>query len=294
MDQAPTLRLKDEQLDRAVEVADGFWIIATRHRPGYTRFNPEVNNRVLVFRLMEAGVPVLVVVNAVESPAALAEVQRLERETRAPVRYLLAPGGGHSVMLPAWHDALPNARVLVGPARIPRLVAGKRLANSPRFALLDANDPLPQFTGQLEAVNFDGLKGFRENVTPKEGGSESRFGLLKMMLTEMPPKDPIDELWLYHVASRTLIGGENLGWILSREAHRRLPLMMRMMMKADRVYVMTGPRGVAEPARVRANWQRILRWPAENLLSYHDSIGNGVLGNACARLAEAVQAVKQA
>lgn len=74
------------------------------------------------------------------------------------------------------------------------------------------------FAGQLEAVCFDGLLGFRENITPKEGGKDSPFAMFKVMLTEMPPKDPIDELWLHHVATGAVIGGENLGWMLEPRA----------------------------------------------------------------------------
>jgi hypothetical protein len=290
------IHIEGEQADRAVEVASGFWVIGTKHRPGYSRFNPEVNNRCLIFKLRDASAgnqEVLVVVNAVDG-AAIDEVRRIEAETRVPIRYLVAPGGGHSVMLPEWHDRLPGARVLVGPARIPRIAAGKKLASSPRFATLDGADPLPQFKGQLEAVNFDGLLGFRENVTPKEGGKDSALGMLKVMLTEMPPKDPIDELWLYHVASRTVIGGENLGWILTKSARAAMPFMMRMMMKAEQLYLMKGPRGVADAQKVAANWKKVLAWPAETAMTYHDTIGTAFGPGAQAALTEAVRAAKQA
>jgi hypothetical protein len=109
----------------------------------------------------------------------------------------------------------------------------------------------------------------------------------------MPPKDPTDELWLYHVASRTVIGGENLGWILSKQAHAAMPFMMRMMMKAERLYIMTGPRKVASPARVAAHWKTILDWPAETIMTYHDTLGTAFNSEARAALEEAVKAVKQ-
>jgi hypothetical protein len=289
------LHLEREQWDRAVQVADGFWIIATHHRPGYSRFNPQINNRALVFRLRDAsagGAEVLAVVNTPDL-SAVAEVRRLERETGLQVRYVIAPGGGHNVLLPAWHDEFTSAKVLVGPVRIPRTAAGKKLAASARFAAMDAADPLPQFKGQLEAVNFDGLLGFRENRTPQEGGKDSMFGLLKILLTEMPPKDPTDELWLFHVGSRTVIAGENLGWILSREDHKAMPLMMRLMMKPERVAVMTGPRGVADPARVAGHWSRILAWPAEVVMTYHDSLGKAFVGDGRAALTAAARAARQ-
>src|SRR5262249_49650701 len=156
-----------------------------------------------------------------------------------------------------------------------------------RFATFDTTDPLPQFRGQLEAVNFDGLLGFRENKTPAEGGKDSSLGLLKVLLTEMPPKDPTDELWLFHVASRTAIGGENLGWILSKQAHKAMPFMMRMMMKAERIYIMNGPRKVADRERVAAHWKTILGWPVETLMTYHDTLGTAFSTGAKAALEEA-------
>lgn len=291
-----TLVIRNEQWNRAVEVAPGFWIIATRHHPGTSRYTPEINNRCLVFRLKDAsagGSDVLLLANAVDT-VALSEVRRLEAETKIPIRYLIAPGAGHSLHLAEWHDALPQATVLVGPVRIPRIAAGRKLAASARFRIFDQDDPLPMFHGQLEAVNFDGLGGFKETVTPKEGGKDSKFGMFKAMIQNMPPKDPHDELWLYHAATRTVIGGENLGWNLSRKDLAGMGFMFRMMMKAEQIYVMAGPRPPLDKEKVRKNWQKVLAWPVENVLSYHDTLGTGTLGNGQMLLRAAVAKVKQA
>jgi hypothetical protein len=290
-----SLRIADEQWNKAVEVAPGFWVIATYHHPGASKYSPETNNRCLVFRLndtIDGNRPVLLVANAVDS-VALPEVRRIASETGLPVRYLIAVGAGHSLCLEEWHDALAETTVLVGPVRIPRIRAGKRLAASPRFRVFDQDDPLPMFHGQLEAVNFDGLGGFKETLTPKEGGKDSPFGFIKVMLSNMPPRDPHDELWLYHVATKTVIGGENLGWQLSKAQLASMGFMFRMMMKAEQVYIVTGPRPVLDKARVSANWRKILGWPAENVLSYHDTLGTGCIGGGNAALAAAVRAVRQ-
>ena len=291
----PTIDIGKEKWNQAVEVAPDFWVVATHHHPGGSKYNPEINNRCLVFRLKDAaagGTPVLLVANATDE-VALPEVRRIEKETGAPIRYVVAVGAGHSLRLAAWHDALPAARVLVGPARIPRIAAGKKLASSPRFTIFDGSAPLPMFRGQLEAVNFDGIGGFKEAVTPLEGGKDSPLGFFKVMLTNMPPRDPHDELWLYHVASRTIIGGENLGWNLSTTELAKMGFMLRMMMKSERVYVMTGPRPVLDKGRVKANWERVLAWPAENILSYHDTIGTGQIGGGQGALRAAVEKAKQ-
>lgn len=149
------------------------------------------------------------------------------------------------------------------------------------------------FHGQLEAVNFDGIGGFKENMTPKEGAKDSKFSFLKVLANNMPPKDPHDELWLYHVASHTLIAGENLGWNLSKQQLGSMSFMFRMMMKAEQVYILTGPRPVLNKEHVKTNWQKILAFPAENVLTYHDTLGTGSLGNGQAKLAAAVAKAKQ-
>lgn len=290
------LNLANERWNEAVEVAPGFWVIATHHHPGTSKYTPEINNRCLIFRLNDAldgNKPVLLVANAVDA-SALPEVRRIAEETKLPIRYLIAPGAGHSLSLVEWHNALPDVTVLAGPARIPRIAAGKALASSPRFKVFDQNDPLPMFHGQLEAVNFDGIGGFKENMTPKEGAKDSKFSFLKVLINNMPPKDPHDELWLYHVASQTLIGGENLGWNLSKQQLSSMSFMFRMMMKAEQVYILAGPRPVLDKERVRANWNKILAFPTENVLTYHDTLGTGTLGQGQAKLAAAVAKAKQA
>jgi hypothetical protein len=104
-----SLDLSRETYGKAVQVWDGVWLIATRHRPGLSRHMFEVNNRCLVFRLEDraAGGPVLLVVNAVDPAEAIPEVKRLERETGLGVRYLLSPGGGHHLMMAPWHEQFP-------------------------------------------------------------------------------------------------------------------------------------------------------------------------------------------
>jgi len=69
--------------------------------------------------------------------------------------------------------------------------------------------------------------------------------------------------------------------------------MMRMMMKADRLYIMTGPRKVAKAKRAASHWKTILGWPAETVMTYHDTLGTAFTSDAHAALEQAVKAVKQ-
>jgi hypothetical protein len=284
---APSIDLTHETPGRAVRVADGFWIIATRHHPGGSHSFPEINNRCLIFRLIENDSPLLLVINGVDR-SAISEVKRVEHETGLRVRYVLSPGGGHHVLMPPWAEAFPDASVLVGSARIPRTANGKKLLALPNVATYDAGRFLPQFAGQLELVSFCGLFGGPDNHSPAEGGPDGvrlMFRMLFAMLFQM--KDPVDELWTFHVASRTLIGGENLGWMYAKADHARLPGMFKSMIEPDRVYLFKDARKVADAKLVRACWQEILKWPAETVLTYHDPPGYGFHGDGRAAIREA-------
>jgi hypothetical protein len=286
-----TIELAREKVGKAAEVFDGFWMIATRHHPGGAQKMPEINNRCLVFRLEEAGQPILLVVNAVD-PEVIGEVKRIEAETGLSVRYLVSPGGGHHLTVEPWHDAFTQARVLLPPARIPRTQNGKRLLELPRVGLLDANDPLPQFNGQLDAVLFDGLLAMRDHRSAMEGAKENFGNMLKMMWAMMTVNDPVDELWLHHVASGTVIGGENLGWMFPKDAFAKLPGMFKMMMAPDKVYVMKA-RKIGDRARVAAHWDNVLSWPARVVMTYHDPPGHAFVGDGQAALRAAAQEVGQ-
>ena len=69
--------------------------------------------------------------------------------------------------------------------------------------------------------------------------------------------------------------------------------MMRVQMKADTVYIMPGVRKVADKARVAAAWRRVLEWPGENLIGYHDPPRGVFTGDVRAALTAAVRRVKQ-
>ena len=285
--------LTKETVGTAAQVADGFWIVATRHAPGGSRRFPEVNNRCLVFRVVENGAPILVVINGVEV-GAIAEVKRLERETGLTVRYVLSPGGGHHVLLPPWVEAFPEASVLVGPARIPRTENGKKLLAMPRVGTFDPDDPLPQFKGQLEFVSFRGLYGAPDHPSAGEGGSDGLLAIMGMMFTMMfKMKDPIDELWTYHLPTRTLVGGENLGWRYPKATYASLPMMLKGMFTPDAVYLFKDARKVADAKAVEECWRKVLAWPASTVLTYHDPAGHGFQGDGREALEKAARAARQ-
>jgi hypothetical protein len=296
MSSPAAIKIELETVGRAREVFDGFWIIATPHRPGLSKRMFEVNNRCLVFRLYDtpAGSSCLVVVNAVDPAAAIPEVRRLERETGLPVRYVISPGGGHHLHMPAWHAAFAGARVLLCPVRVPGTANGRKLLEQPRVELMNLEDPLPQFRGQLDAVLFHGLVGPADSRSPAEGGSDSLFGMMKGMVHLMTSRAPADELWLHHAASGTVIAGENLAWFYPKAAYDAQPMMARSMLKPDKVWIWTMARKVGDAGTVAACWRRVLAWPARTVMSFHDVVGTaGGTGDAQAALRAAVEASGQ-
>jgi len=222
-------------------------------------------------------------------------VQRLERETGLPVTGIVSPGGGHHLHMPAWHAAFPSATLLVGPERIPRTANGRRLMELGRVETLSLDDPFPQFRGQLDAVVFHGLGGPPDHRSAGEGAPDTRFQHMKKMFKIMTAKqtDPVDELWLHHVPSQTVIGGENLTWYYPKAALRGAPFMLKSMIKPDQVTIMTMARKVAAPEKVTACWRRILSWPSRTLLTYHDAPGSGFVGDGRAALKAAVERAGQ-
>ena len=54
-----------------------------------------------------------------------------------------------------------------------------------------------------------------------------------------------------------------------------------------------GPRKVAKAKRAASHWKTILGWPAETVMTYHDTLGTAFTSDAHAALEQAVKAVKQ-
>jgi hypothetical protein len=143
-------------------------------------------------------------------------------------------------------------------------------------------------------VSFRGLFGAPDHKSPGEGGSDGLLMMVNLMFAMMfRMKDPVDELWTFHVPTRTLVGGENLGWMYPSADHARLPGMIKGMIKPDSVYLFKDARKVADAKTVDACWRRILEWPAETILTYHDPPGHGFHGDGRAALETAARERRQ-
>src|SRR5205814_10350021 len=163
-------------------------------------------------------------------------------------------------------------QVLLCPVRVPFTAHGRELLKRPRVVLMDTKDPLPQFRGQLDAVLFTGLVGPADHQQPAEGAPDSRFAHMRRMAKFMTSakKMSVDELWLHHVPTGTVLAGENLAWYYPAAALRGQPFMLRSMLKPDRLWIWTMARKVGDAGAVAESWRRILAWPARTVMTYHD------------------------
>ena len=114
---------------RRWQVADGFWLLATRHRPGLSRHMFEINNRCLVFRLQDQrpGLPGAGWWSTPSIPCRPSP--RCGGSSARPAcrsRYVVSPGGGHHLQVEPWHDAVHRRRrCWFGPVRVPRTAHGR-------------------------------------------------------------------------------------------------------------------------------------------------------------------------
>jgi hypothetical protein len=286
--------LSGEQMGKVTQVAEGFWILASAHHPGGSDTNmPEINNRAMIFRVSDGGEDVLAVFNAVD-PGLIDQVHDLEKSTGLSVRYVVSVGGGHHLLMNQWHDAFPDAQLKLGPVRVPRTANGKALLAMDRVSVMELDDPLPQLAGDLEMVLFRGVSGTADLRTPIEGQEPGEYMSSFMHEFSNGMKDPYDELWLFHKATGTVVGGENLGWMFTSEDFARLPESFQGLLAADSLYIQAAFRPVSDAEAVTECWRKVLSWPAQTVISYHDSVGFGIDTDAAAALRSAVESVGQA
>ena len=117
--------------------------------------------------------------------------------------------------------------------------------------------------------------------------------LFRVMREMMRVDDPTDEMWLCHVPTATVIGGENLGWMYTAAARAKEGMMARSMLKADQVYVQRDARKVLDKDKVAESWRRVLAWPCRAVMTFHDVTGYAYRGDAEAALRSAIRAAGQ-
>jgi len=286
------LPLEREITGRAVELVDGFWLLATRHRGGGFSMFPEMNNRSFILRLIDqtTGQPCLVALNATDPKQSLAQVGRVCQQTGLALGYVISTSGAHHSYMGAWHQAFEAATLLLGAERVPRTANGKELLQLQRVQIMDAGDPLPMFRDQLEAVTFTGLLGAKEFASPTEGERDSTWRALAAMRRLATPTDHDDQLWVHHPASATVIAGENVAPYFSKRAHAKLSWLVRKTLACEKVKLSSH---IWDPEAVARGWQTVTTWKATTMLGIHDGVTSGLQGDVPQYLRKAAQEAGQ-
>lgn len=280
------LPLERETTGKVVELADGFWLLATRHRGGGFSMFPEMNNRCFILRLLDqtTGLPCLAAFNATDPEQSLAEIAGLCQQTGLPLRYVVSTSSAHHSYMGAWHQAFETVTLLLGAERIPKTANGQRLLQLQRVQIMDPGDPLPMFGDQLQTATFTGLLGAKEYASPTDGDSDSTWPALQAMRLQVSPSEHYDQLWLHHLATATVIAGENIAPYYNQTAHAKLPWLLRRTLACERL---TLSQHVWDRAAVARGWQVVTAWKATTMLGIHDGVTSRLRGDVASRLRKA-------
>ena len=155
-----------EDWDKAAQIAEGVWVVATRHNPGLAS-GLELNNRTFVFRLKNRAGEEQLLSLGCGNAATIAAVQQLEAETGLKLGWVVGNGGNHHLFLDLWYQAFPDARILVPGQRVPHTKNGKELAQkyADRWELIRGPKPqqlVKEFGHQIDCVIFDQLLANKE------------------------------------------------------------------------------------------------------------------------------------
>jgi len=261
---------------RPCKVDENIWTQCSRHGPGEKAKPVSVTNRSIIYRLIPpAGDPFLCVLNGLwvdeEATQPFNGLRRLEEETGAKVRYILSPGTGHHLSLPAYAKAFPDARVCVAEGRISR--------ENPDLLTHDNVDvfPIDSPPGELEAAGLRVyvLRGLMEGP-----------GTAKIQRLVAGRKgyvcSSVEELMILHKPSGSITSGGHQWWFVP-EGHGgvfQVPFIMRIMMRVMGLgfgYMRPGAIAcetnhafaIRDRAALQASCQEVLSWDFDKLLDLH-------------------------
>ena len=222
-----------EDWDKAAEIADGAWVIATRHNPGLAG-GLELNNRTFVFRLKNAAGEEQLLSFGCGNAATIEAIKELEDESGLKLGWVIGNGGSHHLFLELWYQSFPDARVLVPAQRVPHTKNGKELAQKyvDRWELMHGPKPkqlVDEFGDQIDCVIFDQLLANKEPDATTgvaqdhraKGNKLSGFGRLKLF--SKISKDfsqPNDEVFFFHRATGLVIAGHNFQFIYRPKGYK--------------------------------------------------------------------------
>ena len=241
------------------QIGPDLWSLYTLHGGGNSRFAPQIPNRLLVFRVRDAGGnPSLIIVNGVwpdeENDQPFIALRALSVELGAPIRFILNPGPEHHLSLDKYAVAFPDARVCVAAGRIER--------ENPALCALDnvetmaSGDALPELSKQGFHVHV--WDGFMEGKILSQ--SQFRFGA---------KRGTAEPTVFWHESSGAFLNGGH-GWFYWAEGDKQ-PWLIRRLMRLKQGQVTWSPLHYSMHDRGRCieSARRILDWRFDRLLDLH-------------------------
>ena len=286
-----------EDWESAAEIADGAWVIATRHNPGLAG-GLELNNRTFVFKVKNRAGGDQLLSFGCGNAATIEAVQKLEGDTGLKLGWVVGNGGSHHLFLDLWYQAFPDARVLVPAQRVPHTKNGKELAQkyAERWELMHGPKPqqlVDEFGDQIDCVIFDQLLANKEpDATTgvaqdhrSKGNKLSGFGRLKLF--SRISKDfsqPNDEVFFFHRATGLVIAGHNFQFIYRPKGYKAPPrfkmqdggfplnIMLKFLLPdgSFKSAFEGQPQPIADPKVHAQEWDAVLNWDIRHWTSCHN------------------------
>lgn len=240
-------------------VCEGLYTFTTRFL--FQGAHP-IHNRSLIVHVPAASTGergTLVVINPAElTPRVQRQLEQLEAELFASVRYLISPGDWHWLFIRQYVAAFPTATAYIPPGRIPSLLPDFE------YRLIDvcAPNPFPELAPYVVALCFDGLLEF--TVTDEQR--------------------PRHELVFYFPQARAITSGDVLyyhGVEQLTEPQSALGAKARVVDFHFAKWHM-----VRDPALLQRSLERILDWDFDRYIAIHGAPGNMLESGARGHVAQ--------
>jgi hypothetical protein len=287
----------EEDWDKAAQISEGVWVIATQHSPGLAS-GLELNNRTFVFRLKNRAGAEQLLCFGCGNAATIEVVEQIEVETGLKLCWVVGNGGNHHLFLDLWYQAFPDARILVPAQRVPHTKNGKELAQkyADRWELMYGPKPqqlIEEFGDQIDSVIFDQLLANKE-PDPKTGVAQDHrskgsklSGFERLKLFSKISKDfsqPTDEVFFFHRDTGLVIAGHNFQFIYRPKGYKAPPrfkmqnggfplnILLKFLLPdgAFKSALEGQPAPIADSVVHAAEWEAVLDWDIRHWTSCHN------------------------
>ena len=280
---------------RPRKVDEDVWTQCSNHGPGEKPKPVSVTNRSIIYRLRPSrGAPFLAVLNGLWVDEAADQpfkgLRALEHETGAKIRYILSPGTGHHLSLPAYARAFPQAQVCVAEGRIPR--ENPSLLEHSNVRVFRPDAPPAELTEAGLRIHV--LQGLMEG--PGTAKVQRLAGGRKGYVC-----NAVEELMVLHEPTGSITSGGHQWWYLP-DGHKdifQVPWMMKLVLNLMGLgfgYLRAGSSAcetnhafaIHDRAALQASCQEVLSWNFDKLLDIHAPPNTCPISGAKALFSEAL------